>query len=114
MTGINSRPPLDRVQLRGLGRRSSIEPELVVEPDGVDDERVVLVPADGMTEPGCLEVGGMLAAVQKNLAERPHPLGQDVHVRWLLVRVVLDEAERIRTGPQQTQRQTPVERSISL
>src|SRR2546421_12321000 len=95
-------------------RRSSIEPELVVQADGVDGERGVLVPADGMTEPGWFEVGGMLAAVQKDLAERAHPLGQDVHVRWLLVRVVLDEPERIRTGPQQTQRQAPVDRIISL
>src|SRR4029450_2393300 len=113
MTGIHPRPPFDRVQLLRMGRRSSIEPELVVEPDGVDDEGVVLVPTDGMTEPGWLEFGGMLAAVQKDLAERSHPLGQDVHMRWLLVRVVLDEPERIRTGPQQTQRQAPVDRIIS-
>src|SRR5262245_66159066 len=96
-----------------MRRRSSIEPELVVEAHGVDDEGVVLVPADGMTEPGWLEVGGMLAAVQKDLAERPHPLGQDVHVRGLLVRVVLDEPERIRTVPQRTQRQAPADRIIS-
>src|SRR5262245_41233287 len=69
MTRIYPPPPLDGVQLCGMWRRSSIEPELVVEPDGVDDEGVVLVPADGMTEPRGLEIGGMPAAVQKGLSE---------------------------------------------
>src|SRR5205814_301404 len=42
---IFARPAFDRVQLLSVRVAAEIEPELVVEPDGVDDERVAIVPA---------------------------------------------------------------------
>src|SRR5882672_7627719 len=45
-------PPLDGVKLFAMRRSLAIEPELVVEADRVDDERVlVLPPPDRMAEP---------------------------------------------------------------
>ena len=43
---VRTRITLDDVELLGVRRSTSIEPELVVEADGVDDERVALPPSD--------------------------------------------------------------------
>ena len=66
---VRPRPALDRVQLLGVRRALAIEPELVVEADRVDDERVLAFPAaDRMAEPRRIELRRMLAAVHEDLA----------------------------------------------
>src|SRR5439155_1391708 len=67
---IRARPSLDRVELFAVRRAFAVEPELVVEANRVDDERVLVFPAaDRMTEPGWIELRRMLPAVHEDLTE---------------------------------------------
>ena len=80
------------------GVPAAVEPERVVVADSVDDERVFVVePSDRMAEPGRVELRRMFAPVQEDLPVAVDvPLVQEEHVRGRLVRVVLDEAKRVR------------------
>src|SRR6266508_3393993 len=83
-----------------------IEPELVVESDRVDDERVAFPPPDRMAEPRGIEVGGVLAPVQENLAKAVDVrFIQQVQVRRLPVWRRLHEPPWIAAGhPRYTHR----------
>src|SRR5205814_5084514 len=60
---------LDHVELAGVGMPRHVEPEFVVESDGVYYQRVALPMADGVSVPQRLEVLGVLFAVEEDLAE---------------------------------------------
>src|SRR5579884_2027736 len=64
---VLARPALDRVQLLAVRVAPEIEPELVVEADRVDDQRVALVPADRVAVPRGIEIRGVLPAVHEDL-----------------------------------------------
>src|SRR5262245_50328712 len=59
---------LDDVHLLGVRVPSEIEPEPVVEANGVHDQRIALQPADRVAVPARIWVVGMLTAVQENLS----------------------------------------------
>src|SRR5688572_15763729 len=69
---LGPRPPLDGVQLLGVRRAAAIEPELVVEADGVDDERVAIPASDRVAEPCRRGSLRMLPAVHEDLPEAVH------------------------------------------
>src|SRR6478609_7243640 len=79
---VRTRIALDDMQLLGVRRSTSIEPELVVEADGVDDERVALPPADGMPQPRWNEALRMFTAIHVDdaMGAVVHQLVQDVEV----------------------------------
>src|SRR5688572_25284456 len=108
IAGVDPCPPLDRVQSIGLRRAAAIVPALPVEADRIDHERVLLVPSNRVPVPGRLELARVRATVQEDLPVGAHPLGQDVYVRRLLVRGVLDEPEGVRTEAQDTEWQAPI------
>jgi hypothetical protein len=78
--------PLDDVQLLGMRCTASIEPELVVEADGVDDERIAVPPADRMSEPRRNRCRRVLSAIHIDDTMRAivHQLVEDVDVRQAL------------------------------
>ena len=62
-------PPvtLDGVQFFGVRVPREIEPELIVEADGIDDQGIAFPFAGGVSVPGGVGVVGMSAAVHENL-----------------------------------------------
>src|SRR5689334_19161062 len=80
---VRPRPALDGVKLFAVRRPFAVEPELVVEADRVDDERVLPFPmTDRMAEPRCVEFRRMLTAVHEDLAIRVDvPFVNDVEMR---------------------------------
>ena len=110
---VEPRPALDRVQSLGVRRAIVIEPELVVEADRVDHQRVLLERTDRVAEPGRVELGRVLAAIHEDLPVAVNvPFVEDEHVRRLLVRVVLDETERIRRPARHAHRHAEVVRVL--
>src|SRR5690242_12702523 len=56
MTEIGAAEALDDVQLLGVRMARKIEPEFVVEPDGIDHHRVAIPASDGIAVPGGIEI----------------------------------------------------------
>ena len=65
---ILSRPAFNRVQFCRVGMAPEIEPEPVVESDGVDDKGVAFIVCDRVAVPRRIEILGMFSLVQKDLA----------------------------------------------
>src|SRR5438046_5429571 len=64
---ILSRPAFNRVQFCRVGMAPEIEPEPVVESDGVDDKGVAFIVCDRVAVPRRIEILGMFSLVQKDL-----------------------------------------------
>src|SRR5438874_1658491 len=62
-----ARVPLQSMQLLTVRMSAEIEPELVVEADRIDHQRIAFIVADGVSVPGGIGIGGMLSAVQEDL-----------------------------------------------
>src|SRR5690242_15344629 len=60
------------MKLFGMGVTNAIKPKLVVESDGVHDQRISLPLSAGVTEPGGIEIFGGAAAVHENLPVGMH------------------------------------------
>ena len=65
---ILPRPAFNRVQFCGVGMAPEIEPEPVVESDGVDDKGVAFIVPDRVAVPSRIEIVRMFSLVQKDLA----------------------------------------------
>ena len=65
---IGARVAFDGVQLFGVRVAQIVEPELVVEPDRIHHQRVLVPGADGVPVPGGIRIVGMLA-VHEDLPE---------------------------------------------
>src|SRR4029450_12730592 len=75
---------------------AEIEPELVVEADGVDHQRVAFPPTDRVTIPGVVRIFRVLAAVHEDLTEAMDVAFEaKVDVSGLLIRRPLGEAPRV-------------------
>ena len=48
LTVLDQVEPLDHMELLGVRRPESVDPCPVVEPDRIDDQRIAIVPADGI------------------------------------------------------------------
>src|SRR5262245_9620753 len=84
------------MELLGVRMASEIEPELVVEADGVDHQRVAFPPTDRVTIPGGVRIFRVLAAVHEDLTEAMDvALEKEVEVSCLLVRRHLHDAPRV-------------------
>ncbi len=59
LAAIDEMEALDDVQIFGMRRPEPVHKSPVIESDGVDDERIALVVADGFAVPRCLHVFGM-------------------------------------------------------
>src|SRR5437660_4807072 len=68
--GVRPRAPnaFDYVQLVRMWKTSAIDPGLVVETDGVDDERVSLVSPNGVPHPSKIWILRVLAPIGEDLA----------------------------------------------
>jgi hypothetical protein len=64
-----ARPSLDGVHLLGVRRAAAVHPELVVEADGVDHQRVLLPPPDRVAPPRGNQIVGMRPAVHENVPD---------------------------------------------
>ena len=62
MTEIGAAETLDDVQLFGVRMAREIEPEFIVEADGIDHQGVAVPASDGIAVPGGIGIGRMLAA----------------------------------------------------
>src|SRR6185503_4677999 len=78
MTQVGAPKTLHHVQLLSVGMPREIEPEFVVEPDGVDDHRVAIPASDGIPVPGGIGIGGMLATDFFTIAEKDLAVAVDV------------------------------------
>src|SRR5262249_43330571 len=84
-TQVRTRVAFNRVQLLAVRVTAEVEPELVVEANGIDDQRLALVVADRVTVPRRIRIVGVFAAVDEDL-----PVAVDValeeheDVRWRL------------------------------
>src|SRR5262249_29679646 len=89
---------LDDVHLIGVRVSCEIEPEPVVEANGVHDQRIALQPADRVAVPARIRVLGMLAAVQENLSIAVDvAFEQEEHMR-----LGLENAPWVRSLPRNT------------
>ena len=79
---VRARVALDDVELLGVRRAAAIEPELVVEADRIDDERVAFPVTDRVSEPRGNKTLRVLAAVHADdtVSAVIHQLVQDVDV----------------------------------
>src|SRR5436309_15975754 len=86
---VNPGPSFDRVEFPGVRGAATIEPELVVIANGVDDERVALPRPNRVAPPSRKKIVRMLAAIHVDHAMRAGVPGlvQDVDVRQPLRRV---------------------------
>src|SRR5262245_1915779 len=66
---LGARIALDGLELLRVRMADEVEPEEVVEPDRLDDERVALPVADRVAVPRRLFVVGMPAAIHEDLPE---------------------------------------------
>src|SRR4030095_15816030 len=66
---LGARIPLDGLELLRVRMADEVEPEEIVEPDRLDDERVALPVTDRVAVPRGLLVVGMLAAIHEDLPE---------------------------------------------
>src|SRR5438552_4805563 len=99
---VRARVTLHRVQLLAVRVAAEIEPELVIEPDGVDDERLTLVVADRVAVPGRIRIVGVLPAVDEDLPVAVNvAFEQDEDVRRRL-----QNAQRVRRLARHARRQT--------
>src|SRR6266540_3576716 len=74
---VDPRPPLDDVKLLGVRRAAAVPPPLVVEPDRIDHQGVLLPVADRLAEPGRRRILGVLPAVHEDLPVIPEAFPQD-------------------------------------
>ena len=99
---VGARVALDRMQFLGVRRPAEIEPELVVEADRVDDERVAFPMANRVSIPRRIEISGMLASVHEDLT-----VAVDVALEQQeRVRGRLQDSPRIRVAPRYAGRET--------
>src|SRR5690349_10597660 len=66
---VRAADALDDVQLVRMREASAVDPGLFVKADGVNDQRVSLVPANRIPHPGQFRVPGMLAPIGEDLAD---------------------------------------------
>src|SRR5690348_8333678 len=65
---FGTRVAFDRMELLSVRMPDEIEPEPVVEPDGVNDQRVLVPPASRVAVPGWIRIGRMRTSVHEDLA----------------------------------------------
>src|SRR5262245_38172124 len=61
LAGVDELEPLDDVELLGMRRAPVVDGRLAVQSDGIDDERVAFIVADGFAVPGRLGIRRVLA-----------------------------------------------------
>ena len=95
MSQVDSRESLDDMHPVAVHVTDVVEPRLIVEADGIHDERAALPSSDRVTQPRRLQVFArwMLPAIHEYLAVPVHRLREKKDVRWCL-----DDAERVGLG----------------
>jgi hypothetical protein len=72
---------LDQMQLIAVLMAGGIEPSAIVQADRIDDQRVAIPVADGISEPGGVQIFGMAAAIGVDDSEGALILEEDSHHR---------------------------------